>query len=99
MTSGALLSPELEAEIRTVILSLVDVAEVDRIAIEVREDSTGDEAIYVDVWHRLSPADFDPRLMSRTHHAVLEALRTKDTSRYAYVRHHLQDGQKVKRAA
>ena len=93
------LTPEREADIRAIIETLLPPEDIEKITFDVREDSTADMSIYVDIWHRLSPREFDPKLLQLSRRAVNQMLVDKDEERYAYVRHHLAEGQKVKRAA
>jgi hypothetical protein len=59
-------------------------------------DSTGDDAIFVDICY-LRPTDspIDPRVETELLAEVRERLLTMGERRFPYIRHHLAAGQKV----
>ena len=92
------LAPKLERKIVGMISDMLQGHDFEIRSIKVDEDWSGDEAIFVELWYRLSTSEFDPELMTRVRSAVRAMLVDNDEDRFPFIRHHLPDGQKVKAA-
>jgi hypothetical protein len=90
--------PDLKSGIKTIIDGMLSQYDLETCGIEVAEDASGDDAIFVDLCYRLSPKEFDPTLISDVRSAVREMLIANGEYRFPFIRHHLPDGQKVKAA-
>jgi hypothetical protein len=87
--------PEVEAAIREEVERALPglVAEC---GIQPRHDHDGDEAIYVDVRQHLSHTPFDSETSLELSYQVNNRLFALDERRFAYVRLHFADKQKIK---
>lgn len=87
--------PEVEAAIREEVERALPglVAEC---SILPRQDHDGDEAIYVDVRQRLSPTPYDSEITLELTYQVNNRLFALDERRFAYIRHHFDELQKIK---
>ena len=92
------LKPELRDRIKTIVDGVLHQYDIEAFDIKVAEDASGDEAIFVDLRYRLSAREFDPGLMGKVRSAVRSMLVDNDELRFPYIRHRLQEGQKVKAA-
>ena len=92
------LKPELKNQIKAIIDGVLHQYDIETLDIKIAEDASGDEAIFVDVRYLLSQREFDPKQMSKVRSAVRSMLVDNNELRFPYIRHHLQDGQKVKAA-
>ena len=94
------LKPKVEAKIKKTVESMVDNGALDKLTIEVRDDSIGVEAIFVDLWYKLSPQELDidrfidkfTKLRSEVHAIVCES----EDERYPFVFFHFHEDQRVK---
>ena len=92
------LSKKLTSEIKSIIDRMLDQYEIEKYAIRVENDASGDEAIFVELWYRLDAREFDPSVIGAVQTAVSRMLQEHDEVRFPYIRHHLPEGQKVKEA-
>jgi hypothetical protein len=92
------LKPELRNQIKTIIDGELHQYDIETLDIKIAEDASGDEAIFVDVRYLLSQREFDPKQMNKVRSAVRSMLVDNNELRFPYIRHHLQDGQKVRAA-
>ena len=92
------LKPELRDRIKAIVDGVLHQYDIEALDIKVAEDASGEEAIFVDLRYLLSPREFDPKLMSKVRSSVRSMLVDNDELRFPYIRHHFQDGQKVKAA-
>jgi hypothetical protein len=89
------IKPEVEAAIREEVERALPglVAEC---TIRPRHDHDGDEAIYVDVRHRLSPNPYDSETTLELTYQVNNRLFALDERRFAHIRHQFDERQKIK---
>jgi hypothetical protein len=92
------LSAKIKRQIASIIDDMLKHYDLETCGVEVAEDASGDEAIFVDLCYKLSPREFDPVIISDVRSAVREMLLANNEIRFPYIRHHLQSGQKVKAA-
>ena len=92
------LSKKLTGEIKSIIDRMLDQYDIEKYALSVAHDATGDEAIFVDLWYRLGVREFDPSVIAAVRSTVSKMLQEHNESRFPYIRHHLPEGQKVKAA-
>jgi hypothetical protein len=92
------LKPELRNQIKVIIDGELHQYDIETVDIKIAEDASGDEAIFVDVRYLLSQRAFDPKQMNKVRSAVRSMLVDNNELRFPYIRHHLQDGQKVRAA-
>jgi hypothetical protein len=86
--------PEVEAAIREEVERALPGLVAD-CSIRPRHDHDGDEAIYVDVRQLLSPVPFDSEISLELSYVVNNRLFELDERRFAYVRFHFADKQKI----
>jgi hypothetical protein len=92
----------LEQATRTKIEAIIDGMlqqyDLETCGIEVARDSSGDEAIFIDICYRLNAIEFDASAINAVRSAVRSMLIENGEERFPYIRHHLPSGQKVKAA-
>ena len=93
---------ELPLKIKNKILNLVqeilNVYPIETMGFEITDDHSGDEAIFIDIYYRLNPSEFDPAVITRLLSTVRAMLIGEGETRFPYIRHHLENDQKVKAA-
>ena len=89
--------PEIKQAIQDSIGSFLSGYELERFSIEPREDFDGDDAIFVDIFYKFSPREYDPEISAALRSDVLEKISGMREPRFAYIRHHFKQGQQVKR--
>ena len=90
------LVPELERQIRTVIQNILHGYDYEVRSISPGYDWSEDEAIFIELWYKLNQREFDSELMSSLQSAVLSIMAKNGENRFAYIRHHLHEGQRLK---
>lgn len=88
--------PEVRAAIQTVVDDLLRDYKLETCGIKADEDSSGDDAIFVDLCYELTEREIDPAITTAVRTAIRERLLKLGESRFPYIRHHLQNGQRVK---
>lgn len=92
------LASDLRDRIKSIIDEKLRDYDLETFTIEVAEDSAGDDAIFVELGYRLNTREFDPSLIRAVRSAVRSMLLEHGETRFPYIRHRLQEGQKVKAA-
>ena len=92
------LAPDLRDRIKSIIDEKLQDYDVETFEVEVAEDWSGDDSIFVELGYRLTPHEFDPSVIIAVRSAVRSMLLEHGETRFPYIRHRLQDGQKVKAA-
>ena len=92
------LAAELEIKIRLIINDLLSSHKFEIRSIKIDDDWSGDEAIFVELWYTLDQREFDPKLILTVMSKVRTMLLDNDEERFAYINHHLAEGQKVRAA-
>ena len=92
------LSDDLKAKVRAIIDDMLGQYDIEQCRFEVRDDATGDEAIFIDLTYRLNAKEFDGSVINQLRSAVRSVLIDSGDDRFPYIRHRLPEGQKVKAA-
>lgn len=92
----AAFSKKLISRINSIIEGMLGDYDIESTHIEVAEDASGDEAIFIDLNYRLSAREFDPAVINAVLSAVSTMLIENGEHRFPDIRHHLPRGQKVK---
>ncbi len=91
------MTPELTQELVQAIRATVEQHAapfpIDRFEVRIDEDSEGEEALFVDVWHPLVLTPVDSRLQINVMFAVSELLRRRPEGWHSYVWQHFSHGQ------
>jgi hypothetical protein len=88
--------PDVRVAINNIIDDLLRDYKLDTCGIAADEDSSGDDAIFVDLCYALNEREIDPAITTLVRTAIRESLLNLGEVRFPYIRHHLQNGQKVK---
>jgi hypothetical protein len=88
-----LLTQELEQAIRATVEKHAAPFPIDRFEVRIDEDSNGEEALFIDVWHPLLTTPVDSRLQINVMVAVSGLLRDRREKWHSYVWQHFSDGQ------
>ena len=92
------LKEELRDRIRVIVDQMLSGYDLESCTIEVRDDSDGNESIFVDLRYRLSPHPYVSTISMRLQSAVSAMLIENGEFRFPYIRHHFAKGQTVKAA-
>jgi hypothetical protein len=88
--------PKVVETIKTTITTMLRDYHVTGVDVEVRENSAGEDSIFIDVHYRLNDKPFDPKLSSRVRREVSDRVYKLGDKRFPYIFHHLAEGQGVK---
>lgn len=82
------IQPKVVEAIKSTITTMLSGYEITRIDVEAREDSTGDDAIFVDVYQRRSEKPFDARKSLEMRAEVSGRVRRLGDKRFPYIFYH-----------
>jgi hypothetical protein len=88
--------PDVRTAITAIVDNLLHDYKLETCGIEAADDATGDAAIFVDLCYELNEPEVDPAITTAVRTAIRESLLMLGEARFPYIRHHLQDGQRVK---
>jgi hypothetical protein len=80
--------PKVVETIKSTIMTMLSDYEITRIDVEAREDSTGDDAIFVDVYQRRSDKPFDAGKSLEMRAEVSSRVRRLGDTRFPYIFYH-----------
>ena len=84
--------PKVVETIRSTIMDMLSDYEITRIDVEAREDSTGDDAIFVDVYRRPTEKPFDAEQSLNMRMEVSDRVYKLGDRRFPYISyHHVRD--------
>jgi hypothetical protein len=88
--------PKVVETIKTTIMTMLSDYDITRIDVEAREDSTGDDAIFVDVYRRPSDKPFDAQRSLELRTEVWDRVYRLGDKRFPYIFYHHVRGQDAK---
>ena len=70
-------------------------AQLEQVDVRVGQDHDGDSVIFVDVYHTLTEAAFEPRQIYRLTRLLRQCLTNFGEQRHPHIRHHFHEKQRV----
>ena len=86
------LGPTLRDRIKSVIDGALSDYDIETCDIEVAEDWSGDESIFVNITYRLNSLEVDPAQMTEVQSTIWSMLIENGENRFPYFRHHFAEG-------
>jgi hypothetical protein len=99
----AIIEDDISDQLKTQALDLIRAKsaslQVERCEFRIGKDHDGEDSVFIDVWHPLSPVPVKPRLLIDVHSAVRDLFFKHREGRFPFLNQHFDDAQTFGKAA